>query len=139
MRPTIGFALLLGALTSSACQTMKPVPLNQLVALKPNRVWVTQADESVVIVTGPINVMGDTLVGYVAGTYAEMPASGLKQFVVREPATSRTVLLVSTITLGMGAFIYAIAGSAGGGMAAPPGGTAGDCDKIPDQPGCPGH
>jgi hypothetical protein len=136
MRPMIGCALLLGTLATSACMTMKAVPMNELVALKPNRVWVTQTDESVVLVTGPINVLGDTLVGYVAGTYAEMPASTLKQFVVKEPATTRTVLLVSTIAVGLGGFIYAIAGNAGG--SAPPNALAGDCDKIPDAPGCPG-
>lgn len=137
MRPTIGFALLLGALASTACQTMKPVPLNQLVALKPNRVWVTEADESVVVVTGPINVIGDTLVGYVAGTYSEMPAGTLKQFVVKQPATTRTALLVSSIAVGIGGFVYAIAGSTSGNMAPPP--LAGDCDKHPEQAGCNGN
>jgi hypothetical protein len=115
---------------------MKPVPLDQLVALKPNRVWVTEADQSVVVVTGPINVLGDTLVGYVAGTYTEMPSSTLKQFVVQRPATTRTALLVSAIAVGIGGFVYAIAGSAGGGTL--PNALAGDCDKHPEAPGCPG-
>jgi hypothetical protein len=113
---------------------MKPVALDELVALKPDRVWVTQADQSVVVVTGPINVLGDTLVGYVAGTYEEMPTSTLKQFVVQRPATTRTVLLVSAIAVGFGGFAYAIAGSTGGGK--PPNALGGDCDKNPTDPGC---
>jgi hypothetical protein len=136
MRLIVGCALLLGALASAACQTMKPVTLEQLVALKPNRVWVTEADQSVVIVTGPINVIGDTLVGYVAGTYAEMPTSSLKQFVVQQAATTRTALLVSAIAVGVGGFVYAVAGSAGGGKL--PNAIGGDCDKNPDAQGCPG-
>ena len=137
MRPTIGGALLIGALASAACQTMKPVTLDQLVALKPNRVWVTEADQSVVIVTGPINVLGDTLVGYIAGKYEEMPTGSLKRFVVQRPASTRTALLVSSIAVGIGGFVYAIAGSTSGNMGPPP--IAGDCDKHPEQAGCNGN
>ena len=104
MRVTIGSALLLAALGSAACKTMKAVELNQLVALKPDRVWVTEADQSVVVVDGPINVMGDTLVGYVGGKYEEMPMTGPHKLVVQRPATTKTALLIGAIAVGFGGF-----------------------------------
>jgi len=134
MRPRICYALFLAALASAGCHTMKPVTLDQVVALNPDRVWVTEADQSVVLVTGPINVMGDTLVGYVGGTYEEIPTGSLQQFVVQRPANTRTALLVSAIAIGFGGFAYAIAGSVGGGKT--PNALGGDCDKHPDDPGC---
>ena len=133
MRLIIGCALLLAALTSAACHIMKPVTLDQLVALKPDRVWVTDADQSVLIVAGPINVLGDTLVGYVNGKYEEMPTGSLKQFVVQSPAKTRTVLLVAALAVGFSGFAYAVAGS---GASKTLNSGAGDCDKHPEDPGC---
>jgi Kef-type K+ transport system membrane component KefB len=92
-------------------------------------VWVTEADQSVVLVTGPVNVIGDTLVGYVAGKYEEMPSSSLKQIVVQSPASTRTALLVAAIGVGIGGFVYAIAGSGSSSMVNP---ISGDCDKHPE-------
>ena len=130
MRVTIGSALLLAALGSAACKTMKAVELNQLVALKPDRVWVTEADQSVVVVDGPINVMGDTLVGYVGGKYEEMPMTAPHKLVVQRPATTKTALLIGAIAVGFGGFAYAITGAGGNTtvITAP----AGDCDKHPE-------
>jgi hypothetical protein len=113
---------------------MKPVELNQLVAINPARVWVTDADKSVVIVDGPINVLGDTLVGYVAGKYEEMPVASINKIVVQRPAKARTILLISAITVGFGGFAYALTGAAGGTKT--PNASGGDCDKHPDDPGC---
>ena len=131
MRTILVGTLLLAALSSAACKTMKPVTLDQLNAMKPNRAWVTSTDQSVVLVSGP-QVVGDTLVGYVNGTYEEMPSAQLKQVVVQRPASTRTALLVATIAVGMGGFIYAITGSGGNG-----GRTQSDfCDKHPEDPSC---
>ena len=138
MRPVMGCALLLAALSSAACHTMKPVTLDQLVALKPDRVWVTDADQSVVVVAAPINVLGDTLVGYVNGKYEEMPTGSLKRFVVQSPAKTRTVLLVAALAVGFGGFAYALTGIGGGQQTNPL--SVGDCDKHPGDPvyGCGG-
>ena len=131
MRTILVGTLLLAALSSAACKTMKPVTLDQLNAMKPNRAWVTSTDQSVVLVSGP-QVVGDTLVGYVNGTYEEIPSAQLKQVVVQRPASTRTALLVATIAVGMGGFIYAITGSGGNG-----GRTQSDfCDKHPEDPSC---
>jgi hypothetical protein len=131
MRTILVGTLLLAALASAACKTMKPVTFDQLNAMKPPRAWVTSNDQSVVLVSGP-QVVGDTLVGYVNGTYEEMPRAQLKQVVVQAPAGTRTALLVGVITVGLGGFVYAITGSGGNG-----GRTQSDfCDKHPDDPSC---
>ena len=76
MRPIVGCTLLLAVLSSAACNTMKPVSLEQLNALKPDRAWVTDTDQSVVVVSGP-HTVGETLVGYVNGKYEELSSAGL--------------------------------------------------------------
>jgi hypothetical protein len=131
MRRIVVGTALLAALSSAACKTMRPVTLDQLSAMKPLRAWVTANDQSVVLVSGP-QVVGDTLVGYVNGTYEEMPSTQLKQVVVQAPANTRTALLVSAIAVGIGGFVVAITGSGGNG-----GRTQTDfCDKHPDDPSC---
>ena len=130
MRWTMGSALLLATLSSAACHTMKPVTMAELNAMHPQKAWVTETDQSTVVVNGP-EVVGDTLVGYVKGVYEEMPSSQLKQVLVEKPATSRTVLLVSAITVGFGGMVYALAGSGSGGK-----GQSDFCDKHPDDPTC---
>ena len=135
MRPILGCALLVAALASAACKTMKPVTMDQLNAIKPDRAWVTESDQSVVLMSGP-QVVGDTLVGYVGGQYQELPSAGLKQVVIQRPAPARTALLALGVAAGLGGFVVAIAG---GGQAALPNASAGDCDKHPDQVGCNGN
>lgn len=131
MRTIMVGTLLLVALSSAACKTMKPVTLDQLNALKPPRAWVTANDQSVVLVSGP-QVVGDTLVGYVNGTYEEMPSAQLKQVVVQRPANTRTAILAVGIAVGLGGFVVAITGSGGNG-----GRTQTDfCDKHPEDPSC---
>jgi hypothetical protein len=132
MRVTIGCTLLVASLASAACHTMSPVTLDQVGALKPDRLWVTESDRSVVVVTGPINVAGDTLQGYINGKYEEMPTTELKQLVVQKPATTRTVLLVSAVAVGFGGFIFALTGSSGAATR----GQTDFCDKHPDDPTC---
>jgi len=126
----MGSALLLATLSSAACHTMKPVTMAELSAMHPQKAWVTETDQSTVVVNGP-EVVGDTLVGYVKGVYEEMPSSQLKQVLVEKPATSRTVLLVSAITVGFGGMVYALTGSGSGGK-----GQSDFCDKHPDDPTC---
>jgi hypothetical protein len=126
----MGSALLLTALSSAACHTIKPVTLDELSAMKPQKAYVTQSDQTEVIVTGP-QVEGDTLVGYVGGVYEEMPKSQVKEVRVSKPATSKTVLLVTAITVGFGGMVYALAGSGSGGK-----GQTDFCDKHPDDPTC---
>lgn len=109
MRPIVVCVLLLAALSIPSCKTMKPVSLNELRTMKPDQVWVTQNDQSVVLVTSP-QVVGDTLVGYVNGSYEEMPASQVKQVIMQRAATTKTALLVAAIAVGFGGMAYALTG-----------------------------
>jgi hypothetical protein len=132
MRATIGCTLLVASLASAGCHTMSPVTLDQVGALNPARVWVTESDRSVVVVSAPIHVVGDTLQGYINGKYEEMPTTELKKLVVQKPATTRTVLLVSAIAVGFGGFVFALTGSSGAATR----GQTDFCDKHPDDPTC---
>jgi hypothetical protein len=131
MRTVMGCALLLAALASAACHTMKPIPLDQVNVLKPDRAWVTEGDQSVILVATP-QVVGDTLVGYVNGKYEEMPAAQFKQVVVQRPATTRTVLLVSSITVVFGGMVYALTGAHGGDKYV----GSDFCEEHPEDPAC---
>jgi hypothetical protein len=76
-------------------------------------------------------VVGDTLVGYIKAVYEEVPSSQLKEVRVEKNATTKTVLLVSAITVGFGGMVYALAGGGSGGK-----GQTDFCDKHPDDPTC---
>ncbi len=79
MRPTWTCALLLTALAGVACHTVKPVTLDELNAIRPERAWLTQSDQSVVIISDP-QVVGDTVVGYINGAYEELPATSSSRY-----------------------------------------------------------
>jgi Na+-translocating ferredoxin:NAD+ oxidoreductase RnfG subunit len=104
--------LLVAALSIPSCKTMKPVSLDELRTMKPEQVWVTQNDQSVVLVTNP-QVVGDTLVGYVNGAYEEIPTSQFKQVIVQRGDTKKTALLVAVAAAGFGGMVYALIGGKG--------------------------
>ena len=85
----------------------------------------------IVLVRGP-QVIGDTLVGYINGVYEEMPSAHLKQVLVEAPATTRTVLLVSAITVGLGGMIYALLGTSSGDKYV----GSDYCEEHPEDPAC---
>jgi hypothetical protein len=135
MRPILTCTLLLVAFTSTACHTMKPVSLEQLNALSPDRAWVTESDLSVVLVEEP-KVVGDTLRGYVGSHRAKLPRAGLKQLRVRVPAPARTALLAVGGGVAFVGFLVAVAGNGQSQIPVVTRGAPGDCDQHPDQPGC---
>jgi hypothetical protein len=80
----------------AACHTMRPVPPAALGAVPGlERVWVTRADHSRVIVLSP-QVQGDTLKGYIFGEFQKMPVSETLAIQERRSAPARTVALVLT-------------------------------------------
>jgi len=137
MRPLIGCALLLAALSSAGCRTMKPVTLDQLTALGPDRVWVTESDQSVVLLDEP-RVVGDTLVGYIGRKHERLPSENLKQIRVRRSAPIRTTLLALGVVGGLGGLLFVAGGSGQSRLQGPASGGSADCYKHPDQPGCEG-
>jgi len=135
--PMVLCAALLASMAGSACKTMKPVSLDQLTALKPDKVWVkdTTQGKQMMLLTQP-QFVNDTLVGFAGGNYQELPRAHIEQVQVQENATTRTVLLSVGIAAAIGGFAYAITSSGGNSI---PNAQAGDCDKHPEAVGCNGN
>lgn len=134
MRPNVVGVLCATALTSAACHSLRPVPLDALGGLRPSRVWVTRADQTVVVVSGP-RTFGDTLVGYINGQFEEMPAADFKRISVKQAARGKTFALIAASAVAAGAVAYLITNT--GSYVDPA--TKLDCDDNPEQPGCPGY
>jgi len=109
MRPTMVGWLLAATLSSAACHTRTPVTFDQLTGLHPVKVWVTRADQSVIVVNGP-QVYDNKLVGFVDGKYREMPAADLKNVIMQSPARGRTTALVVAGAIGIVAIAYLATG-----------------------------
>ena len=105
MRSTMVGGLIAATLSSAACHTRTPVTVDQLTSLRPVKVWVTRADQSVIVVTGP-QIYGNKLVGFVDGKYREMPATDLKSVIMQRPARGRTTALVVAGALGIVTIAY---------------------------------
>lgn len=131
MRPLLVCTLLLTALLSLACKTVKPVTLDELKVIRPEQVWITQNDQTVVRVTGP-QLLGDTLVGYVNGKYEEIPTSQFKQVRAERVATGKTAALVAVIAAGFGGMVYALIGGKGDTKVCDPS----YCDDHGEDPCC---
>ena len=138
MRPILGRSLLVVALASAACRTMKSVRLDELKAMNVDRAWVTERDQSVVVMYVP-QVVGDTLAGYVNGQLKQLPRTELKQVTVRRPAPMRTALLVAGITVGVGGLLATLSGSGNPPIPTSLTGPPGQCDKNPEDPVCVGQ
>jgi hypothetical protein len=123
--------LLVSALASTACRTTKSVSLEQLNALKPDRAWVTNQDQLVVVLVGP-HVVGDTLAGYIDGKYEQLLSAGLQRVTVRTPAPMRTVLLATGVAIGVGGLVIALSKNDESSFWSGPL----DCNKYPTDPGC---
>jgi hypothetical protein len=91
---------------------MKPVTMDQLNVMKPDRAWLTESDQTVILVSGP-QVLGDTVVGYVNGHYEEMPVAQFTKVLVRTGSTPKTVLLVAVVAAGFGGMALALTGAKG--------------------------
>jgi hypothetical protein len=98
-------ALSLGLGLVAGCHTMHVVQPAQLGAARAwERLWVTRPDHSTVVVHAP-EVRGDTLIGFVDGTYREMPLSQVVSIRAREGARVRTVALVMSGAAATGALL----------------------------------
>lgn len=112
---------------------MRPISFEQLRVARPGAVWITQSDESVVILETP-RVFGDTLVGYMNGEFQELQTGKLKPqlYQVKRMAGARTAGLVVAGMLGVGTFAFLV--SSTGTYLDPT--TTMDCED-PQTPGCP--
>jgi hypothetical protein len=139
MRPIVGGTLLLAALASAGCKTMRSVTLDQLTVMGADRVWVTARDQSVVLMWEP-KVVGDTLVGYVGKRRERLASADLTQLRVRMSAHARTALLAVGATAGLVGLLVVAAGSGQTqAQTTTISGAPGDCSKHPDLPPCDGN
>ena len=138
MRLLLACVVVLAALTSTACRTTRVVSLEQLRLISPDRVWVTDSDQSVVLVDEP-KVVGDTLMGYIGRHRTKLPNAGLKQVRVSVSAPARTALLAVGSGAAFVGFLVMVGGNGQSQILPVTAGAPGDCDKHPEQPGCSGY
>jgi hypothetical protein len=137
VRPIMRCALLLAALATAACKTMRTVTLDQVNLLEPESAVVTESDQSVVLMYEP-KVVRDTLVGYVGRYREKVPSARVNKVRVHAAAPARTALLVAGLTVGMTGFIVLVGGTGQSAVIVSTTGPAGYCDIDPDQPICTG-
>src|SRR6185436_3316968 len=97
-------ALLLVAVASTACKTMRTVGLDQVNVLQPESAMVTESDQSMVLMYEP-KVVRDTLVGYVGRHKEKMPSTRVNKVRVQVAAPVRTALLVGGLAVGVTGFL----------------------------------
>jgi hypothetical protein len=85
-----------------------------------------------VVVDGPRTV-GDTLAGYVNGQFEELPASDVRQILVKRRAGGKTAALVAAGAVCALSVAYLVSG---GGVFGNPEDKL-DCGDDPDMCGCP--
>lgn len=98
MQKRVAIQSMVAAVLVAGCHTMRPVPAADLRASRlPERVWVTRADHSIVVVNDP-QLSGDTLRGYVFGEYQQIPVSQAVAIREQHRAPARTAALVVSAT-----------------------------------------
>jgi hypothetical protein len=130
MRSIMVGSLAVLTLTGTACYTLKTVSLDDVLVKQPSKVWVTRADQSVVLLEKP-QLLGDTLVGHVNGAYEEIPASQQTQVRMRTMAAGRTIAVI-TVAAGSVLTMAALLAGGGGGDDTPPP----SCQEDPTHPNC---
>ena len=95
-----------GMLATTACHTMKVVRQSDLTAGTVGAVWVTRSDRSIVVFHAP-RVTGDTIEGFIDGSFSELPLSQTTKLEMRMPARGRTVAVgVTAGVVLLAGFIY---------------------------------
>jgi len=82
----------MAALALGGCHTWRHLDANQIESAEVNRVWVTQTDQSTVIMSAP-RLFGDTLAGFIDGQYREMPLADTRKLQERVFAAGKTTAL----------------------------------------------
>jgi len=136
LRPII-CTLLLTTLASAACTRMQAVTLDQMTVLGPEKIWVTEHDQSVVLMYEP-KIVRDTLTGYVGRYREKMPSARVKEVRVQSKAHTRTALLVAGLAVGLAGFLVVVGGTGQSAVIVSIAGPPGDCEQDPDQAICTG-
>ena len=82
------------ALTGAACTTVAPVPspATFIAGTKPQQVWITRQDRTVVALGAP-RIVGDTVFGFVGTTFQEIPVASISEMRAVQGAPTRTAVL----------------------------------------------
>jgi len=137
VRPIMRCALLLAAVASAACKTMRTVALDQVNLLEPESAVVTETDQSVVLMYEP-KVVRDTLTGYVGRHREKVPTARVNKVRVQTAAPARTALLIGGLTAGMAALLVVAASNGQSATIVSLAGPPGDCEQDPQQAVCTG-
>jgi len=133
MNRVVEKALVFAALASAACHTMVPMSFEEVGTVRPGTVYVTRDDQTVLELTGP-QVFGDTLVGYIGGTFHELDRDEVARVTVKRNAKGKTMALVAASIAGAAAVGVMISGLGEEGQTANV-----DCNDVPDDPRCMGQ
>lgn len=76
----------------AGCTSIGPVdsPGHYIAAKQPRRVWITKQNRSVVRMDGP-RMLGDTVIGSVAGEYTEVPLSEVTRIAAEQSSKGKTI------------------------------------------------
>jgi hypothetical protein len=87
-------------------------PAEFIDAHNPARIWVTETNDSLITVDKP-QMHRDTLAGFVAGAFRELPIDSVKFVRARLLDAGRTAVLVGAGALGVAAAVVALTGGKG--------------------------
>jgi hypothetical protein len=78
--------------TVAGCTSVEPVqqPAKYIAGKQPRTVWLTKANHSVVRVDGP-RMLGDTVIGSVAGEYTEIPLNDVTRVAAEQSSKGKTI------------------------------------------------
>jgi hypothetical protein len=118
-------------IAAAGCHTMSTLTAEEVASLRPQRIYVTNADNgSVYVLSGP-QVFNDTIVGYVNGAFTEVPATDVKKMAVRRTARGKTIALFAA-----SAGVAGLIGVWISGIGDPSERDQVDCDYEPEDPRC---
>ena len=92
MRAITVLVVIAAAVAGTGCYTTRSLTIDDLATQREHRVWVTRADQSVVLVNDA-QVFRGKVVGFVEGRYRELPPAEVRDLRVRRFAAGRTVSL----------------------------------------------
>lgn len=90
MRVITALVAITATLVGTACYTTRALTIDDLATQREARVWVTRADQSVVLVSDA-QVFRGKVVGFVEGRYRELQPADVRDLRVRRFAVGRTV------------------------------------------------
>ena len=103
-------------MSTVACTTIQPVarPGEYIPAKQPKFVVLTTADRPTpLVMNGPRMIAADTLVGFVAGEYTEVPLSRVRTMQAEEFSKKKTYLTAGAFVVATGLFVALLAGGSG--------------------------